>query len=66
MSYNVGGNDKLVRILLSMVIIGAGFYFQSWLGMLAVIPLFTALFSLCPAYTLMGISTCHGDDCDSW
>ncbi|MBL7000808.1 MAG: DUF2892 domain-containing protein [Gammaproteobacteria bacterium] len=65
MKDNVGGIDKLFRIVLSMALLGAGFYIPSWWGLLGLIPLFTALGSLCPVYSLFGISTCHANDCDS-
>ncbi|NWF68380.1 MAG: DUF2892 domain-containing protein [Chloroflexi bacterium] len=55
---NVGNVDRVVRIVLGLAIIAAGFYFQSWLGLLAIIPLGTALLGTCPLYSLFGISTC--------
>ncbi len=32
MNINVGKTDKLLRIILGLVIVIAGFYFQSWWG----------------------------------
>ncbi len=64
MKQNVGGTDKLIRILLSMVIMGAGFYIPSWWGLLGLIPLLTAIGAWCPLYALTGMSTCKADNCD--
>ncbi len=65
MNQNVGGNDKLIRIVLSMLILGTGFYYPSWWGLLGLIPLLTAISAMCPLYKILGISTCHPDTCDS-
>lgn len=62
---NVGGSDKLLRIILSMVIMGAGFYIPSWWGLLGLFPLFTAIGAWCPLYSIIGLSTCPSGDCDS-
>lgn len=57
MNPNVGSADKLIRIILGAAIIIAGIFFQSWWGMIGVVPLLTALMNFCPAYSLLGIST---------
>lgn len=64
MNSNVGGIDKLIRVLLSMVILGAGFYIPSWWGLIGLIPLLTAIMGFCPFYALLGLSTCRPDNCD--
>jgi hypothetical protein len=58
MKANVGNVDRIVRVLLGAAIIVAGLYFQSWLGLVAIIPLATAFVSFCPLYAIFGISTC--------
>ncbi|QQS36109.1 MAG: DUF2892 domain-containing protein [Ignavibacteriales bacterium] len=57
MNPNVGSADKLIRIILGVAIIIAGIFFQSWWGLVGVVPLMTALMNFCPAYSLLGIST---------
>ncbi|MBL8165665.1 MAG: DUF2892 domain-containing protein [Anaerolineae bacterium] len=57
-SHNVGNTDRIVRIVLGLVIVAAGLYFQSWLALLAIIPLGTALLGTCPLYSIFGFSTC--------
>ncbi|MEW6195256.1 MAG: DUF2892 domain-containing protein [Bacteroidota bacterium] len=55
---NMGSADKVIRIILGVVIIALGIYFQSWWGLIGILPLFTALVGWCPAYMPFGISTC--------
>jgi hypothetical protein len=59
MTANVGSIDRFLRIttglaLLSLVFIGP----QTMWGLVGLVPLATGLFSFCPAYTLLGVSTC--------
>lgn len=58
MEKNVGGIDKVVRIVLGLVIIGLGIYFKNWLGLIGVVVLLTGLIGWCGLYTLPGINTC--------
>ena len=56
---NVGTIDRLLRavagiILVSLVFIGPK---TPW-GWVGLVPLLTALFAYCPAYSLFGIRTC--------
>jgi hypothetical protein len=57
MKQNIGGIDRIVRIVVGAVILGAGLYFQNWLGLLGLIPLGTALMGFCPLYVPIGTST---------
>jgi len=58
MKANVGGFDKAFRLIVGLGMISAGVYFQNWWGAIGIIPIVTALFSFCPAYLPLGISTC--------
>lgn len=58
MKTNVGNADRIVRIVLGLIIIGAGVYFKSWWGAIGVVPLGTAAIGWCPAYLPFGLSTC--------
>ena len=61
MKPNVGGADRIFRIVAGIAIIGIGIYNQSWWGAIGVLPLLTAIFRFCPAYTLVKCSTgCSG------
>ena len=61
---NVGGIDRFLRIivglgLISLVFVGDRIIGQNvvW-GWIGLVPLLTGLFRFCPAYKLIGASTC--------
>ncbi len=58
MKCNVGGTDRIIRIILGILIILAGVYFKSWWGIIGILPLITGLIRWCPAYLPFGFSTC--------
>lgn len=64
MKPNVGGIDRILRILVGLILIafaipiGFSQTGYNWLGWLGVIPLATGLFRICPAYLPFGISSC--------
>lgn len=58
MKINVGGIDRILRIVVGIVLMIWAFTtgpVWAWIG---VIPLGTGLFKFCPLYPLLGISTC--------
>jgi hypothetical protein len=57
MTKNIGSADRIVRIIIGVVIIAAGLIFQSWWGLIGLVPLLTAGLNFCPLYTVLGIST---------
>lgn len=57
MKKNVGGADRLFRVVAGIAIIAAGYYYQSWWGAIGIVPIFTAAVNWCPAYELFGWST---------
>jgi len=61
MKCNVGGTDRIIRIILGVVIILAGVYFKSWWGVVGIVPIVTGLIRFCPAYIPFGFSTCKPD-----
>ena len=58
MKHNIGTADRITRVILGLAAGGAGLYFQSWFGLIGLVPLGTALIGWCPAYLPFGISTC--------
>lgn len=58
MKKNVGGADKIFRIILGIVIIAVGLYYNSWWGAIGIIPLLTGLIGRCGLYYPFGVSTC--------
>ncbi len=59
MKTNMGSADRIIRAVLGLAIAAAGVYFQSWWGLVAIVPLGTALVGTCPAYLPFGLSTCR-------
>jgi hypothetical protein len=57
MKKNVGGFDKVFRIVAGLGVIAAGVYFQSWWGAVGLVPLFTAAIGWCPLYAPLGLSS---------
>ena len=58
MKINVGGIDKIIRILAGVALIAwalMGGPVWAWIG---VVPLATGLLGWCPAYTLFGMNSC--------
>ncbi len=59
MKANVGGVDRVIRIVVGLALIAwaliGGGPMWAWIG---VVPLATALINFCPAYALLGMSTC--------
>jgi len=53
----MGKTDRILRSIVGIAVIGAGVYYQSWLGGIGAIPFGTALIGWCPAYLPFGIST---------
>ncbi len=59
MKANVGGIDRILRILVGVVLVAlAATGLVGWWGWLGVLPLATGLFRFCLAYPLLGINTC--------
>jgi len=59
MKSNVGGLDRILRIVLGLVLIAHTLTgtIGAW-GWIGVVPLATAAFGFCPLYTVLGFSSC--------
>jgi len=57
MKKNMGKGDRILRLILGIVIIVVGIYYQSWWGAIGLIPLLTAAINWCPLYVPFKIST---------
>lgn len=64
MQCNVGKTDKILRLFVGVVIVGAGIYYQNWLGAIGLVFIVTALMGWCPAYSVIGASTCEKPEQD--
>lgn len=58
MKPNVGGFDRILRIIVGLVFLGAGWYLKSWWGLVGLLPILTAVVRFCPAYLPFGFSSC--------
>ncbi len=59
MKTNVGGMDRILRIVAGVALISQVFLGMSTLwGWVGVIPLLTGTIGFCPFYPLMGLNTC--------
>jgi Protein of unknown function (DUF2892) len=59
MKNNVGGIDRILRIVIGLVLIGlaATGTIGVW-GWIGVVPLATGAMGFCPLYTMLGFSSC--------
>jgi hypothetical protein len=57
MKCNVGKADKVVRYIIGGAIVIAGIAFNSWWGLVGLIPIVTALVGWCPLYAILGMRT---------
>ncbi len=59
---NVGSIDRIVRVIIGVALLWFAIFGPvtgyNWIGWIGIVPLATALFGVCPLYSLVGISTC--------
>ncbi|HFD16436.1 MAG TPA: DUF2892 domain-containing protein [Rhodospirillales bacterium] len=59
MARNVGTVDRVIRVVVGLILISLVFWGpQTNWGWIGLIPLVTGLVGSCPAYKLLGLSTC--------
>jgi DUF2892 family protein len=64
MTANVGMIDRVIRIVVGILLIAFALRLGfpetgwNWIGWIGVIPILTAIFGYCPAYAIIGLSTC--------
>jgi hypothetical protein len=62
MEANVGGADRVVRIVVGIALLSLFFLLEGnarWWGLVGVVLLATGLLRWCPAYLPFGIKTCR-------
>jgi len=57
MKCNIGQVDRLLRVIIGLIVAIIGIVFDSWWGLVGLIPLATGLFKFCPLYVPFKIST---------
>ena len=61
MQKNVGGIDKIIRVVIGLALLSLLFILEGnirWLGLIGIVPLLTVVTGWCPVYSLVGASTC--------
>ena len=59
MTANVGGIDRILRIVAGLAILSQFFFgLQTPWALIGLVPLLTGIVRFCPAYTLLGLRTC--------
>ena len=61
MNANVGGIDRMLRIVVGIVLLSLFFILEGgarYIGLIGIVVLATGVFRFCPAYTLLGVNTC--------
>ena len=59
MKANVGGIDRVLRIIVGLaLIVLAATGTVGWWGWLGIVPLLTGVVGWCPPYALLGFNTC--------
>ncbi len=62
MKANVGGADRVLRIVVGLGVIGAGIYYHSWWGAIGAVFLATGLIRWCPLYCPLKLSTARREE----
>lgn len=57
MKKNVGTIDRLLRIVLGLIIGILGVWFDSWWGLVGIVPILFGLIRWCPVYVPFKMST---------
>lgn len=58
---NVGKTDKIIRIIIGIVILALGYFFNTWLGLIGLLPILAAIFGRCILYYPLKIDTTKKD-----
>ncbi len=62
MKINLGYKDRTVRFVIGIILIAMVPAGHAW-GLIGIVPILTATFAFCPAYTLFGINTSDDKCC---
>ncbi len=57
MKKNVGIIDRVIKVILGLVIFAIGYWYQTWWGLIGIIPFVTGILGSCAIYSMFGIST---------
>ena len=57
MKTNIGSVDRIIRLVIGFALLSGGLVLHSWLGLVGLVPILTAVVRFCPAYLPFGINT---------
>ncbi len=57
MKQNIGGIDRILRLVVGVALLAWGYMNQNWWGAVGIIPLFTGAIGWCPLYLPLGLNT---------
>ncbi len=63
MTGNVGTLNRIVRTLVGLILVAYALGYVlpntgwNWVGWIGVVPIVTAIFGICPSYSVLGLST---------
>ena len=57
MKSNLGIGDRWIRVMVGLGILALGLIFQSWWGLIGLLPLATAAVGYCGLYSICGLNT---------
>jgi sulfite exporter TauE/SafE len=63
MTVNMGAIDRIARLIVGIALVAFALGYiapgtsWSWVGWIGIVPILTALFGTCPAYSVLGCST---------
>lgn len=60
MKLNVGRMDRGIRIVIGLVVLLAGYYYQQLWGFLGLFPFLSGAVGICPLYSMLGINRIKG------
>ena len=58
MSCNVGGIDRVIRIVIGLGLVAFAVISKQWWALIGIVPLATAALGWCPLYLPFKLSTC--------
>jgi len=59
---NIGKTDRIIRAIIALLLFAVGIIFQTWWGLLGVVPLVTVFTGFCGFYVPLKISTLKKDE----
>ena len=62
MKKNMGRLDKTLRLVVGILILVVGYLYESWWGLIGLVPIMTSLTSFCPFYIPFKLSTIKKND----